>query len=107
MKKNVRPQHPFPLIVNGSCSPSQHSAMTSAERSVVDLLEQGNRIVFDIQQKRGLVYRFCRGIETVMEITVRMLAALIKKGSVIPVAREGRLVHFALAGSNTWWYDPE
>lgn len=106
-KKTARPLHPFPLLICGACHSSPIQPITTAERTILGLLEKGNRILFDMEEKRGLVYRFCRGIETVMEITVRMLASLVKKGGVVPVGREGRLVHFALAGSNNWWYAPE
>lgn len=107
VNKKPRPLHPFPLLIQGVSSHEKICPVTSAERNILSLLHRGNKIVFDIHQKRGLVYRFCRGIETIMEISVRMLSSLIRKGEVIPVGREGRLVHFALAGSNTWWYDPE
>lgn len=105
--KKPRPEHPFPLLVQGITHPFAVESITSAERNVLSLLQHGNRIVFDIKQKRGLVYRFCRGIETIMEISVRMLAALVKKAGLVPVGREGRLVHFALVGTSTWWYDSE
>lgn len=105
-KATERPLHPFPLLISGRCVPT-NTPMTAAERDVLLLLKNGNRIVFDIQEKRGLIYRFSRGIETVMEISVRMLAALVKKCGLIPVSREGKFVHFILVGGSTWWYDPE
>lgn len=105
--KKPRPLHPFPLLIQGLCSNEPIHPITSAEQNILSLLRSGNKIVFDIHQKRGMVYRFCRGIETVMEISVRMLSSLVRHGKVVPVGREGRLVHFALAGTNTWWYDPE
>lgn len=107
VNKKPRPLHPFPLLVQGSYSHDTSRPITTAERNVLELLHRGNKIVFDISQKRGLVYRFCRGIETIMEISVRMLSSLVRKGEVVPVGRDGRLVHFALSGSSTWWYDPE
>ncbi len=107
VNKKARPLHPFPLLIQGVCSHDSISPITTAERNVLTLLRRGNKIIFDIHQKRGLVYRFCRGIETIMEISVRMLSSLVRRGEVVPVGREGRLVHFALAGTNTSWYDPE
>ena len=106
-----RPLHPFPYLVKGqhppyrSCPPLR--SLTSAEKHILDLLNNGARVLFDIKAKKGLIYTFKQGLRTIMEITARMLSSLLHHGNVVAVAREGRLVHYGLTHQNHAWFLPE
>lgn len=107
-----RPLHPFPHLAAGRIAPKhvdrdelrQHSP---AQQRVVRLLQSGARMLFDITAKRGLIYSFRRGLEHIMEITSRMLSALLGSGEVVAVARQGTMVHYAWSGADASWYRPE
>ncbi len=71
------------------------------------MLKSGARVLFDIKAKRGLVYTFKSGIKALMEISVRMLSSLVKSGQIIPVAQEGRIVHYALDGEDISWFNQD
>lgn len=105
-KKKPRPLHPFPRLINNNIE-IKKSHQTPTEKNILKMLQNGARVLFDMKQKRGLIYSCRRGFETIMEITVRMLASLVKTGQVIAVSRDDRLVHYALIGTSVSWYQPE
>lgn len=94
-----RPLHPFPHLLaspahNGPIHPDPRT-ISPTQRRLLGLMAQGARILFDIQAKRALVYG--RGLRELGELSVRMLAHMVRQGWVIMTGREGRLVHYTLA----------
>ena len=106
-----RPIHPFPYLSKGLAPPHKtipkSRELTGAEKHVLSLLNSGAKVLFDIKAKKGLIYTFRQGVQTLMEITARMLSSLLTHGNVVAVSQEGRLVHYALAGRDHSWYLPE
>jgi hypothetical protein len=99
--RKPRPLHPFPFIagcrpLRGPLIPAKINSLTRAQNRILTQLRQGARILFDIDQKRALLYSLRRGIEHLAELTVRAIAGLLRAGKLAICAREGRLVHYAL-----------
>lgn len=110
-----RPLHPFRFLASGTVTPQKTDpqvlalkAQSAAEQKIISMLSSGARVLFDIKQKRALIYSFRRGFQSLCEITVRTLSSLVAQGKLIMVGREGRMVHYALPGSvNPSWFAPE
>jgi hypothetical protein len=96
------PQHPFPLITVAGGDPRlefpQDHRLSKQQQWLLNHIRQGARILFDMTQKRALLYSFKRGVEHLAEITIRALSGLLKTGLLAPTARDGRLIHYVYAG---------
>lgn len=97
------PRHPLPLVTaiggHPEISFDPLISLTRRHRLIIDHLQNGARILLDMEQRRALVYCFSRGIQHLVEITVRSLSDLIKAGILIATAKEGRIVHYGLVGA--------
>lgn len=102
--QHPRPLHPFPHLVPADAvlerseSPVADGALSQAQRQVITRLRQGGRVLFDMEAGRALVYSARQGLRQWLELSVRALAHLVRQGWLVMVGREGRLVHYALAG---------
>lgn len=99
--RSPRPLHPFPHLIaphEASLTPEAASHLSQAQRKVLGQLADGGRVLFDIEAKRALIYSVRQGLRELAELTVRTLANLVKAGWLVVTGREGRLVHYALAG---------
>ena len=100
LSKRSYPRHAFPFLLGEyarTVSPLDVvHPFNKAERQILSHLKQGARILFDMEQKRALVYSFKRGIEHIAELSVRALAHLVRLGMLTVSGREGRLIHYAL-----------
>lgn len=96
------PQHPFPLISAVSSDQQIEFAndkrLSKQQQWLLDHIKRGAKILFDMTQKRALLYSFRRGVEHLAEITIRSLSGLLKAGFLAPTARDGRLIHYGYAG---------
>ena len=93
------PRHAYPLLLAPPAPPGPAPLVAPARlsrkaRAILASIERGARVLFDMEQGRALLYRFGRGIEHVGEMTVRMLARLVRQGLLVMAGREGRLVHY-------------
>lgn len=94
------PQHPFPELVStpvlGVPAPicEQHRQPSPKSAHILKSLATGARVLFDMNRKRALVYRFRHGLEEIVELSVRMLAWLVKRGYLVVSGREGKIVHY-------------
>lgn len=108
-----RPLHPFRFVAHGNTSPVQsHASVRSAkitpkQKSILNMISSGARILFDIKAKRAMVYSWSRGFQMLNEITVRFLASLLRSGQIVRVAQDNNLVHFVKNGVNTSWFTPD
>lgn len=107
-KRKSRPQHPFPYLTQGVFRSSPASFPPTKQQSLwLNMIHSGARLLFDIKAKRGLIYRFDRGIRTLCELTVRSLASLVKTGQIIVVGKDQHLIHYAYVGTDPSWYQPD
>lgn len=102
--QHPRPLHPFPQLVapsNDENHPREsltaEAALSQAQRKVIAHLKQGGRVLFDMEAGRALIYSVRQGLRQLVELTVRSLAHLVRRGWLVMIGREGRLVHYALA----------
>lgn len=91
------PRHPYPHLL---CPPSTRdialTPLPKKARQILASLKKGARVLFDMTRGRALLYRIRHGFEEMGEMTVHMLALLVKRGYLVPTGQEGRLVHYSL-----------
>lgn len=90
------PQHRYPALLGYPDRPvaTDPTVLSPTRQRIVSSLRAGARVLFDVTRGRALVYRFRQGVETLMEMTVRTLAWLVRHGHLVVAEREGRLVHY-------------
>ena len=95
------PRHRYPFLMHSAerlpatCAPS--FPLTPAHHRIVASLKTGARVAFDTARGRALVYRIRHGMEELMELTVRTLALLVRKGILVVSERTDQWVHYAYA----------
>ena len=92
------PRHPYPHLLSPlpAGQPQPIQMLPRKAREILAALQKGARVLFDMSRGRALLYRIRHGFEQVGEMTVQMLALLVKRGYLVPNGQEGRLVHFTL-----------
>lgn len=103
--QHPRPLHPYPQLVAPSIQEDGPRGPTAAmpplnqtQRKVIAQLQQGGRVLFDMEAGRALIYSVRQGMRKLSEMTVRVLAQLVRCGWLVMVSRDGRLVQYVLAG---------
>ena len=93
------PRHPYPHLLSPTprADSSPEQPLPRKARQILASIKKGARILFDMKRGRALLYRIRHGFEEMGELTVHMLALLVKRGYLAPAGQEGRLVHYALA----------
>ena len=106
-----RPEHPFKYLASGYTNPKKQNNLqeydTPAQKNILNHLKKGARLIFDIKEKRGLIYNFKKGINAILEVTVKMLSDLIKKGYIKIARKEGKVIHYVWAEEPLDWFLPE
>lgn len=98
-----RPLDPFPNLIRPAAVRRHEPAKprplptSSFHQRIIAQLNAGARILFDIEQRRGLIYTVRQGIRHLGEITVRTLGRMVRQGILVVTGREGRIVHYGLA----------
>jgi hypothetical protein len=126
MTRKKRPEHPFPLLAQ--LAPAQDSQgflpsvsferrcharppapapRTPAQRRFCRLLQQGARVLLDLESGRCLVYSCANGLRVLAQMTIRTLSQLLRQGALVMAARENHWVHYAHPASNLAWFRPE
>jgi hypothetical protein len=91
-----RPLHPFPIIVSNNIIKEKGIKLNRFEVEVLKYLKNGAHLLFDMRQKKALLYSFKRGFQQICEMSVRTLSKLLYSGFVVMVARQDKLVHYNL-----------
>ena len=95
------PRHRYPSLLPSAerlpapCAPPV--VLTPAHRRIVASLQRGAKVAFDTLRGRALVYRMHQGMEELMELTVRTLALLVRRGILVVTERTEQWVHYQYA----------
>lgn len=102
-RRRAYPTHALPYLAHPTpeaARPVPRSALigklSPAQVVLLERLAQGVRVLLDVERRRALLYSFQRGAESLGELSVRMLARLVRWGYLVATGREGRLVHYGL-----------
>ncbi|MDI6976569.1 hypothetical protein [Serratia sp. Se-RSBMAAmG] len=99
-KKNSFPANAFPNLTNAEISVEQYSfqqKLTPKQKSIINMLKKGARLLFDLKAKRAIVlYEYIDGVKKLTELSVRMLSSLIKQGFLKVYVKENGRVHYQL-----------
>jgi hypothetical protein len=97
------PRHACPFLAQAVPSPHHRldtfpESHSSAEHKIIQWLKQGAQILLDLKVRRAVVLHASSGWNPLMEITIRMLGILVRRGFLIRTGGTGSLVQYAQPG---------
>lgn len=100
-KKNSFPINAFPNLTNANYSVNSclhEKYLTPKQKTILNMLKKGASLLFDTKAKRAIVLQqVIDGVKTLIELSVRMLSALIKQGYIKVQIKDNNRVHYCLS----------
>ncbi len=99
-KKNSFPINAFPNLTNTNYSVNIYhykKSLTPKQKIILNMLKKGASLLFDMKAKRAIVLQqFIDGVKPLIELSVRMLSALVKQGFIKVQIKDNNKVHYCL-----------
>lgn len=99
-KKNSFPINAFPNITNAEYGINMYhyeNNLTPKQKIILNMLKRGASLLFDMKAKRAIVLQeVIDGVKPLIELSVRMLSALIKQGFIKVQIKDSNRVHYCL-----------
>ncbi len=99
-KKNSFPINAFPNLTNAEYSVNMYhykNNLTPKQKIILNMLKKGASLLFDMKAKRAIVLQeLIDGVKPLIELSVRMLSALIKQGFIKVQIKDNNRVQYCL-----------